>query len=118
MFADDDEYDQLPNISEWIGELSFWETPWWRRRDFSTFDNIASSKEEKEEFFNKDINQDILKRMEEPLAQIEGQVIADIYGKEINEVIEESGADTSTGELLEVDFKNKKFKPRLVPKDK
>lgn len=118
MFADDDEYDQLPTISEWIGELSFWETPWWRRRDFSTFDNVASSKEEKEEFFNKDINQDILKRMEEPLAQIEGQVIADIYGKELNEVIEESGADTSSGELLEVDFKNKKFKPKLVPKDK
>lgn len=118
MYADDDEYDELPTINEWIGELSFWETPWWRRRDFSTFDNVASSKEEKEEFFNKDINQDILQRMKDPLTQIENQVIADIYGKEIREVIDESGTDVSSGELLEVDFKNKTFKPRLVPKDK
>ena len=39
MFADDNEYEQLPTINEWLGDLSFWEEPWWRRRDFSTFDN-------------------------------------------------------------------------------
>jgi len=118
MFSDDNEYDSLPTMNEWLGELSFWEQPWWRRRDFSTFDNVAASKEEHEEFFNKDTNQNILERMQEPLEEIQNQVIADIYGKEINEVIEESGADTSSGELLEVDFKNKKFKPKLVPKNK
>lgn len=117
MYADDHEYDSLPTIAEWIGELSFWESPWWRRRDFSTFDNIAASKEEHEEFFNKDVNKDILARMEEPLVQIEAQVIADIYGTEIKEVLD-TQETKETGQLMEVDFKNKKFKPRLVPKDK
>ena len=117
MFADDNEYEQLPTINEWLGELSFWEEPWWRRRDFSTFDNIAASKEEHEEFFNKDVNKNILARMEEPIAQIEGQVLADIYGKEIKDVVEKTTKEES-GELLEVDFKNKTFKPKLVPKNK
>ena len=119
MFADDDEYDQLPTINEWLGELSFWDSPWWRRKDFSTFDNVAASKEEHSEFFNKDVNKNILQRMEEPIAQIEAQVIADIYGKEINEVIEKTtNPEKEKGELLEVDFKKKTFKPKLVPKDK
>ncbi len=118
MFADDNEYEQLPTIKDWIGELSFWETPWWRRRDFSTFDNIAGSKEEHEEFFSQDFNQDILARMEEPIAQIEGQVIADIYGKQVKEVLKDIEPEKESGELLEVDFKKKTFKPKLVPKDK
>jgi len=119
MFTDDNIYENLPTMSEWLGELSFWETPWWRRKDFSTFDNIAASKEEHEEFFNKDINKDILLRMEEPIAEIEARVVADIYGKEINEVLEKNTtSDKEKGELLEVDFKKKTFKPKLVPKDK
>ncbi len=117
MFADDNEYAQLPTINEWLGELSFWDTPWWRRRDFSTFDNIAASKEEHKEFFNKDVNQNILERMQETLDEIQAQVIADIYGKEIKEVLDKE-EPKETGQLMEVDFKNKKFKPRLVPKDK
>ncbi len=120
MFADDNEYEELPTIKEWIGELSFWDTPWWRRRDFSTFDNVAASEEEHTEFFGKEINQDILQRMEEPIAQIEGQVIADIYGKEIKEVLDKEPPKDpgESGELVEVDFKKKTFKPKLVPKDK
>lgn len=119
LFADDNEYDQLPTINEWLGELSFWDSPWWRRKDFSTFDNVAASKDEHSEFFNKDVNKNILQRMEEPIAQIEAQVIADIYGKEINEVIEKTtNPEKEKGELLEVDFKKKTFKPKLVPKDK
>ena len=46
-------------------------------------------------------------------------MIADIYGKEINEVIEKTtNPEKEKGELLEVDFKKKTFKPKLVPKDK
>lgn len=116
MFADDNEYDQLPMMSEWLGDLSFWESPWWRRKDFSTFDNFAESKEEHTAFFDKEENKDILERMESPIAQIEAQVIADIYGNEIKEVLKEEPKET--GQLMEVDFKNKTFKPKLVPKDK
>ena len=116
MFADDNEYDQLPNISQWLGELSFWESPWWRRKDFSTFDNVAASKEEHTEFFNKEENHGILERMEDPIVQIEAQVVADIYGNEITEILKDEPKET--GQLMEVDFKKKTFKPRLVPKDK
>ena len=55
--------------------------------------------------------------MSEPLREIEHKVIADIYGKEINEILSEEEKQEK-GKLVEVDFKNKKFKPKLVPKDK
>tara|TARA_B100000927_G_scaffold290707_1_gene290280 strand:+ start:373 stop:1137 length:765 start_codon:yes stop_codon:yes gene_type:complete len=116
FFADDLEYEDLPDIKEWLGELSFWDTPWWRRKDFSTFDNVAENKEEHEVFFSDDANQGILERMSEPLREIEHRVIADIYGDEIREIISEE--EKEKGKLVEVDFKNKTFKPKLVPKDK
>lgn len=116
FLTDDGVYDNLPSMENWLGDLSFWETPWWERKDFSTFDNVAESQEELDAFLGKEENKEIIARMEEPIAEIESQVIAEIYGKEINEIIDSKKQDK--GELVEVDFKNKKFKPKLVPKDK
>lgn len=44
----------LPEQSDWMGPLSFFKESWWDRRDFSTFDNVAESKEELEKW-DKDI---------------------------------------------------------------
>tara|TARA_R110001592_G_scaffold158352_2_gene389473 strand:- start:2311 stop:3057 length:747 start_codon:yes stop_codon:yes gene_type:complete len=109
-FSDDAEYDSLPVMEQWLGELSFWETPWWSRRDFSTFDNIALSKEELDDFMSKDGNQFILERMQDPITTIEKELKG--------EFTKEGPKHDSSGELVEVDFKKKVFKPRLVPKDK
>ncbi len=116
FFTDDGEYESLPSIEEWLGELSFWDKPWWERRDFSKFDNVAENKEELDVFLNDDANKGIIERMQSPIAEIEGQVIADIYKKEIKDIMDTKAQEK--GELLEVDFKNKTFKPKLVPKDK
>ena len=107
-FADDKDYPALPTIENWLGELSFWDTPWWERRDFSTFDNIAESKEDLDDFLSQEANQHILERMQSPINDLEDQIRSELDKK----------SDTDAkGEIVEVDFKNKVFKPRLVPKD-
>ena len=46
----DDEYDiSLPG-GQWLGEMSFWDDPWWERDDVMTFDNVATSKKELAKF--------------------------------------------------------------------
>jgi len=40
----------LPDVSEWISELSFYELPWWRRYDSSTFDDVAADRKELKKF--------------------------------------------------------------------
>ena len=103
------EYDSLPSMANWLGELSFWEQPWWMRRDFSTFDNIAHSKEELDEFMAVDENGAILERMQDPINSIEAELRGELSKQSIK--------DKAEGKLVEVDF-TKKPGLRLVPKDK
>lgn len=46
----DDELDiSLPG-GGWLGELSFWDDPWWERDDCLTFDNVALNSAELKKF--------------------------------------------------------------------
>jgi len=108
IYNDDMDYNILPSIDQWLGELSFWKTPWWERRDFSTFDNIAQDKEELDTWFNNDKQQDLIAKMSKPIDDIEKEVKDQLDPKDIKE----------QGKLIEVDFAKKQFKPKLVPKDK
>ena len=106
FFSDDNDYDTLPSMENWLGELSFWQTPWWERRDFSTFDNIAQSKEELDEFMSRDDNGAILERMQDPINTIEAELRGELSKESPKE----------KGKLVEVDF-TKKPGLKLVPKE-
>ena len=108
VFNDDFIYTSLPTVEQWLGELSFWKTPWWKRRDFSTFDNIAQDQEELDAWFSNEKQQEIIAKMAYPIDEIEREVLEQLNVSE----------DKDKGKLIEVDFKKKEFKPKLVPKDK
>jgi hypothetical protein len=40
----------LPSAREWLGEFSFWSTPWWNRYDVTTYDNFAHNAEQHAEW--------------------------------------------------------------------
>jgi len=102
----DFEYPMLMDIKDWLGELSFWEKPWWYRRDFSTFDNIAESKEELDTW--RKTNYDLsAERMERAIIEIEESVRQQMT----------TTSPDDKGQLIEVDFSKKTPKPRLVPKN-
>ena len=108
--SEETEIAQLPDINDWLGDLSFWKTAWWYRRDFSAFDNIAHDQEEYDAWTVNEDQQDQIKAMAEVINIIESEVYKEFYPEE--EKKEESG------KLIEIDFEKKKFKPKLVPKDK
>jgi hypothetical protein len=114
MFSDDLQYDSLPNIKTWLGEFSVWETPWWFRKDFSTYDNFLPNKKEYDLFFENTDRDSVNDKMSAPIRDIEGQIIGELAKEHLDgdnpEVVEK-------GKLIEVDFAKKKFKPKLVPKD-
>jgi hypothetical protein len=108
VYNDDGDYNSLPTVDQWLGELSFWKTPWWERRDFSTFDNIAQTQEELDTWFSNEKQQEIIEKMSYPIEEIE---------KDVRDSLA-SQSEKDKGKLIEVDFKKKQFKPKLVPKDK
>ena len=111
MFSDNGEYESLPTVSSWLGEFSVWDTPWWFRKDFSTYDNFLPNKEEYDLFFENTNKESINERMASPIKEIEGQIIDELAKEHL-------GTDnTEKGKLIEVDFAKKQFKPKLVPKD-
>jgi len=100
------EYSMLLDIKDWLGDLSFWEKPWWYRRDFSTFDNIAESKEELD-VWRETKYAESTERMEKAILEIEDSV-----RKQMSNIPTED-----KGQLIEVDFSKKVSKPQLVPKN-
>ena len=46
----DDELDISLPSGGWLGELSYWDDPWWERDDCLTFDNVAKTKKELKTF--------------------------------------------------------------------
>lgn len=111
-----DEFDDivpaLPPMSEWLGELSFWEVPWWNRNDASTFDNCAESPEELEA---------VRKRMqdEDDDANMHNQAF-EVLENEIRSLFKRAkdskeGKTTEEAEIIEIDFAEKKQK-KWVPK--
>lgn len=99
----DFEYPMLMDIKDWLGELSFWDKPWWYRRDFSTFDNVALNKEELDEWKETKCAEST-ERMQRAISDIEETVTGQM------------ATSDDKGQLIEVDFAKKVSKPRLVPK--
>lgn len=106
--SEDDEYN-LPDHPDWIGELSFWPDPWWRRDDLSTYDNCAESREE-------------LEKWRTALVESENDHPAVCAFKDIEEAVKGSFQEAleaaglvpkvERGQLIEVDFVNTTTPPR------
>ena len=108
-FNEDLEYEHLPSMDKWLGDKSFWKTPWWMRKDFSTFDNVALTDEEWNKWSETD-QQELIARMAEPIREIE---------EEVRQALTTEKEEKAKGTLIEIDFeKRTKFKPKLVPKPK
>lgn len=96
-------YTELPSDAEWCPEFSYWDTPWWSRRDIVTIDRVAADQEEYDNWLAVDkikveaSSQDLLKA-------IDDQYI-DLF----------SDTEIKEGDIIEVDFEQKKsWGPRLV----
>jgi len=110
MFSDDFDYSGLPTMKDWLGDYPVWDTPWWYRKDFSTYDNYFPNKEEYDEYFeNTDIN-NVAEQMSKPIKDIEQHVKADMI-KDSEEPVEKE-----KGQLIEVDFFKKKHL-KEIPKE-
>jgi hypothetical protein len=97
-------------MDDWLGPLSFWKTPWWARKDFSTFDNYALDQKEYDDFTTKTDITELSEKMKTPIEEIE---------EEVRLALTKDTKEKSSGHLIEVDFKTgTKFKPKLVPKPK
>lgn len=116
LFLNQEQDYQLPTQAEWMGPLSFWETPWWFRADASTFDNAAASEQELVEW-----------RVDPETAKHQ-TVFDDIettITKTFNEAMQDAGIlpKPELGQLIEVDFvnsqttgnqKKERWKPTLI----
>lgn len=97
-------YPELPETqTEWLGELPYWDTPWWKRTDISTYDRGAEEKEEWDEWIKTKSEQNIDQLNRETFNEIETG-IAEAFGKSVSEEV------TKKGELVEIDFSKKKAK--------
>jgi hypothetical protein len=103
--SDEDDYEELPSIKDWMGEFSYWKNPWWDRSDQSTWDQAAESKEELELYLSDPAGLD--QQDNELFEEIESQ-LTDIFH---NELVEAGLAEQKTGQLIEFDFKKKEDKP-------
>ena len=93
----DDEFDiSLPG-GQWLGELSFWDDPWWERDDVMTFDNVAKNKKELASFTEDKVVHEYNSR--EVFAQLEIDIAKMFTDPEAQEEVEEKDAD-----IIRVDF--------------
>lgn len=101
-----DVYPELPSSqSEWLGEFPYWDTPWWFRNDITTLDRSAESQEEFDAWMEARADTDMDTANFALFEEIENTVRAAAEGN----------LSTSPGELIEVDFEQKKpWKPTVV----
>jgi hypothetical protein len=100
---DDEAFDGLPDIDDWIGPLSYWEQPWWARPDQLTWDHAAVNQEEWEQHKGRDLDGSEI----DPCAafdEIEAHLLV-IFQEAL---IDAGLAEKKEGQLIEVDFEKKK----------
>lgn len=114
-----DEFDDvapaLPSMDDWMGELSFWQEPWWNRPDASTYDNCAESPEELTAIKKK------IEEGDESTENIHTQAF-EVLEAEIRSLFKRArdakeGKDAEEAEVIEIDFaekKQKKWVPKIV----
>lgn len=111
-----DEFDDivpaLPPMSEWLGELSFWEEPWWDRNDASTFDNCAESTEELEVVRKRMQDEDDDANMHNQTFEILEEEIRSLFKRAKDS---KEGKTIEEAEIIEIDFAEKKPK-KWIPK--
>lgn len=111
FFLDEDTvYTSLPSQQEWLGELSFWDEPWWSRYDVLTFDNVATDAEERDAHkADKDQRESIV----QPLLDIDDSV-DELLAKVQKQL---DNAEHEPAELISLDSvrkKKSKWTPTIV----
>lgn len=111
IYEEEDESEELPTITEWLGELAFNDKPWWKRSDETTWDGVAKSQEELEAVRNNKPEETEEASMFE---EIEESIVT------LFKTIEKEANGEIAGEIIEVDFnqepkkKTKKWKPTII----
>jgi hypothetical protein len=93
----DDELDVSLPTGGWLGELSFWDDPWWDRDDVLTFDNVARTKKELKTFSDQKIIHDYNSR--ETFTNLENEIAKMFEPEEAEEDKPAQDAD-----VIRVDF--------------
>lgn len=112
-YEDEETKYTLPTIDEWLGDLSFWDVPWWDRYDVLTFDNVAQDAEELDKH-----RADEAGRLSTyaPLDDIDDDVEAMLKGIKAK-VDEDNKEEAKQGELISLDAarkKKNKWKPTVI----
>lgn len=97
----DKDHSDMPTIAEWLGELSYWESPWWLRPDISTLDRCAQSQEEHDKWQRTRAEAGIDELNSRAFTDIENEITV-MFTKDQPESLREKD-----GEVIEVDFLNK-----------
>ena len=95
----DDELDISLPSGGWLGELSFWDDPWWERDDVLTFDNCARSKKELKTFAEQKVVHEYNSR--ETFVNLEAE-IAKMFEPEDD--IEPMAEPAKDADIIRVDF--------------
>ena len=98
---EEDDYD-LPVDNFWIGEFPFWETPWWKRYDSTTFDNTGKNAEEQ-------------KVVREDREDKQVDRLTTLIFDEIDQNIESALGEQKSGEIVDLEEIRKTRKPKWKP---
>ncbi len=112
-YEDEETKYTLPTIKEWLGDLSFWDVPWWDRYDVLTFDNVAQDQEELDKHRE---DEGARASTYAPLDDIDDDVEAMLKGIKAK-VDEENQEEAKQGELISLDAarkKKNKWKPTVI----
>ncbi len=111
-----DEFDDivpaLPSMTDWLGELSFWEEPWWDRNDASTFDNCAASLDELEAVRKRIQDEDDDTNIHNQAFEVLEEEIRSLFKRAKDS---KEGKTAEEAEVIEIDFAEKKPK-KWIPK--
>lgn len=106
---------ELPTNEEWMGELSYFEEPWWDRDDASTFDNYAEDQAEYDAWVkHKEDNDTVINPHNIVFDEIEKD-LKKLFKQAFNK--EDGNDEPQEAEVIEIDFANKpekKWIPKIV----
>jgi hypothetical protein len=111
IFEAEEDSEELPSITDWLGDLAFNEEPWWKRSDESTWDGVAKNPDELEHVRANKVEDteetSMFEDIEESITNLFKSLEKEAKGEEV-------------GEIIEVDFnqepkrKAKKWKPTII----
>lgn len=103
----DPDYEYKLPEDKWLGEFSYWDTPWWRRNDSSTFDSCGISDEDVAEFRTTNSYELLVKQ---PLVDIDNEI-----DRLFNHIEGKTAEVVDLEEVKkQIEIKNNKWKPTIV----